>query len=150
MKDKVRKVTFGVGNSLDNFIACNPFKNGGVVVRDESLARSRSITFRVLLVLTIAAAGLGSSCKETPVSARDTSAMTEISVNGTVRFVGLEGGFWAVRGDDNVTYDPRGGLSKDFQHDGLRVHLVARELRDVAGIHMVGPIVEIVSIRRLP
>ncbi|HEY8176096.1 MAG TPA: hypothetical protein VIF32_10405 [Gemmatimonadaceae bacterium] len=109
----------------------------------------RKVTL-ALVVLTIAAAGLGSSCKETPVSARDTSAMTEISVNGTVRFVGLEGGFWAVRGDDGVTYDPRGGLAKDFQHDGLRVHLVARELRDAAGIHMVGPIVEVVSIRRLP
>jgi hypothetical protein len=55
-----------------------------------------------------------------------------------------------VRGDDGVTYDPRGGLAKDFQHDGLRVHLVARELRDAASSHMVGPIVEIVSIRRLP
>ena len=114
MKDKVRKVTFG------------------------------------LLALTIAATGLGSSCKETPVAAGDTSAMTDISVNGTVRFIGLEGGFWAVRGDDNVTYDPRGGLSEEFQQDGLRVHLVARELRDVAGIHMAGPIVEVVSIRRLP
>jgi hypothetical protein len=39
---------------------------------------------------------------------------------------------------------------KDFQKDGFRVHLVARELRDAAGIHMAGPIVEIVSIRRLP
>jgi hypothetical protein len=104
----------------------------------------------ILLVLTIAATGLGSSCRETPVAAGDTSAMNQISVNGTVRFFGIEGGFWAVRGDDNVTYDPRGGLPKDFQTDGLRVHLVARELRDAAGIHMAGPIVEIVSIRRLP
>jgi hypothetical protein len=104
----------------------------------------------ILLFLTIAATGLGSSCKETPVAAGDTSAMNERSVKGTVRFFGIEGGFWAVRGDDNVTYDPRDGLPKDFQKDGLRVHLVARELRDVAGIHMAGPIVEVVSIRRLP
>ena len=108
------------------------------------------MNLRILLVLAIAVTGLGSSCRPTPVATGDTSAMKEISVNGTVRFVGLEGGFWAVRGDDNVTYDPRGGLAKEFQHDGLRVYLVARELRDAAGIHMAGPIVEIVSIRRLP
>ena len=103
----------------------------------------------ILLVLTIAATGLGGSCREKPVAARDPT-MNEINVNGTVRFFGIEGGFWAVRGDDNVTYDPSGGLPKDFQKDGLRVHLVARELRGAAGIHMAGPIVEIVSIRRLP
>ena len=33
-----------------------------------------------------------------------------IQINGTVRYVTLEGGFWAVRGDDGLTYDPMNGL----------------------------------------
>ena len=73
----------------------------------------------------------------------------DVDVRGTVRWVDLEGGFWAIRGDDQVTYDPRGGVPADFQHDGLRVHLRARTLRDAMSIRMVGPIVEIVELRRI-
>ena len=72
----------------------------------------------------------------------------QICVSGTIRHFGFEGGFWAVRGDDSVTYDPVGGVPQDFQSEGLRVHLIARERRDMSGIHMAGPIVEIISIRR--
>jgi hypothetical protein len=73
-----------------------------------------------------------------------------IHVNGTVRFITVEGGFWAVRGDDNVTYDPIGGLAPAFQVEGLRVRLDAKRRDDMASVHMAGPIVEIISISRLP
>jgi len=68
-------------------------------------------------------------------------------VNGTVRYLTLESGFWAVRGDDGVTYDPINGLAPAFQRENLRVTLVARVRTDMGGIHMVGPIVEILSIQ---
>jgi hypothetical protein len=71
-----------------------------------------------------------------------------VCVTGTARFFSIEGGFWAVRGDDGVTYDPVHGLPTEFQQEGLRVYLVARERRDLGSYHMVGPIVEIVSIQR--
>ena len=67
-------------------------------------------------------------------------------INGTVRYFNLEGGFWAVRGDDGVTYDPIAGLAPAFQRENLRVTIVAKIRSDMAGIHMVGPIVEILSI----
>jgi len=70
-----------------------------------------------------------------------------IHVNGTVRYFTLEGGFWAVRGDDGVTYDPMNGLASEFQRDNLRVTLVAKVRSDMGGIHMVGPIVEVLSIQ---
>jgi hypothetical protein len=70
-----------------------------------------------------------------------------IQVNGTVRYFTLEGGFWAVRGDDGVTYDPMNGLASEFQRDNLRVTLVANVRNDMAGIHMVGPIIEVLSIK---
>ena len=69
-----------------------------------------------------------------------------IRVDGTVRYITLEGGFWAVRGNDGVTYDPMNELSPEFQRENLRVTLIARIRNDVGGIHMVGPIVEVVSI----
>lgn len=70
-----------------------------------------------------------------------------IQVPGTVRYFPLEGGFWAVQGPDGVTYDPINGLPPAFQRDNMRVTLVAKVRTDVGGIHMVGPIVEVLSIR---
>ena len=70
-----------------------------------------------------------------------------IQVIGTVHHYALEGGFWAVRGDDGVTYDPINGLAPEFQRENLRVTLVAKVRSDMGGIHMVGPIVEVVSIQ---
>jgi hypothetical protein len=69
-----------------------------------------------------------------------------VRVNGTVQFYPLEGGFWAVKGDDGTTYDPKDGLPSKFQVQNLRVTMVARVRNDLGGIHMVGPIVEIISI----
>lgn len=73
----------------------------------------------------------------------------QICVNGSVQFFSFEGGFWAVRGDDNVTYDPLDALPTGFRQEGLRVHLRARERTGVGSFHMAGPIVDIISIRRL-
>ena len=81
-----------------------------------------------------------------PTAPGDTST---IRVTGTVLFVSIEGGFWAVRGDDNVTYDPINGVPQAFQIEGLRVRLEAKRRQDAASIHMAGPIVEIVTIARI-
>ncbi len=71
-----------------------------------------------------------------------------IRVNGTVQYYTLEGGFWAVRGDDGVTYDPIAGLPPAFHRENLRVTMVAKLRPDMGGIHMVGPLVEVLSIER--
>ena len=101
-------------------------------------------------VTMIAAVG----CSEPTASApSDCSAFTptsaQICVTGASRYYGLEGGFWAVRGDDGTTYDPLDALPVAFRHDGLRVRLVARVRNDLMSFHQAGPIVEIVDIRRL-
>jgi hypothetical protein len=64
---------------------------------------------------------------------------------GTVRFMTLEGGFFAIHGDDGIVYDPM-NLPAAFRRDGTRVRFEARIRRDLGGIHMVGPIVEVLSI----
>lgn len=70
-----------------------------------------------------------------------------IRVTGTVHFYTLEGGFWAVRGDDGMTYDPLNGLAPAYQRENLRVTMIAKVRNDMASIHMVGQIVEILSIQ---
>jgi hypothetical protein len=70
-----------------------------------------------------------------------------IRVNGVVHHYTLEGQFWAVRGDDGVTYDPL-SLPAEFQQENLRVSMVVKVRNDLAGTHMVGPIVEIIQIQK--
>jgi hypothetical protein len=67
---------------------------------------------------------------------------------GTITFISLEGGFYAIRSDDGVTYDPR-SLPDGFMVDALRVRFTVRVVRDAMNFHMVGPIVEVLDIRQL-
>ena len=71
---------------------------------------------------------------------------TRIHIIGTVRYYTLEGGFYAIRGNDSVTYDPR-NLPSAFRKDGLQVEAEARRRDDMMGIHQVGPIVDLQRIR---
>ena len=70
-------------------------------------------------------------------------------VTGTARFFTIEGGFWAIRGDDGMTYDPKDGLPAAYQREGMRVSAIVKVRTDLGGIHMAGPIVEILDIRAL-
>ena len=70
-----------------------------------------------------------------------------VTGTGTVTFYSFEGGFYAIRGDDEVTYDPL-NLPDAFKRDGLRVFFQARIRRDLASFHMVGPVVEILKVER--
>lgn len=69
-----------------------------------------------------------------------------VTGTGTVRWFSLEGGFFAIRGDDGETYDPI-NLPPDFRDDPIRVRFRAK-LTGGASFHMVGPVVEIVEITR--
>ncbi|MGE5926470.1 MAG: hypothetical protein ACM357_03880 [Gemmatimonadota bacterium] len=83
-----------------------------------------------------------------PLTPSDSAAADSvITLSGVVRHFDLEGGFFAIRGDDGVTYDPS-NLAEDFRRDGLRVRARVRLRPDMGGIHMVGPIVDIIEIER--
>jgi inhibitor of cysteine peptidase len=96
------------------------------------------------LVLTACAGGDGTWVLPTP-AAQEVG--TRIRITGVVRHSELEGGFYAIQGDDGVTYDPT-NLPVEFQEEGLAVEVEARRREDAMGIHQVGPIVEIERIRR--
>lgn len=86
----------------------------------------------------------GDSARPAPAT---TTADSVITIAGVVRHFDLEGGFFAIRGDDGVTYDPS-NLADEFRRDGLRVRARARLRPDMSGIHMVGPIVDLIEIER--
>src|SRR5574341_928496 len=58
-----------------------------------------------------------------------------VCVTGTVRYFDFEGGFWAVRGDNDTTYDPLDGMPAPFRQEGLRVRVEAR-IRHLVSFHM--------------
>jgi hypothetical protein len=68
-----------------------------------------------------------------------------VEIVGTVTYKSLEGGFYAIDGDDGKKYDPV-NLPEAFRKDGLRVKATARLKPGVMGFHMYGAIVEIVDI----
>jgi hypothetical protein len=71
---------------------------------------------------------------------------TPITITGVVRRFPLEGGFYAIRGDDSVTYDPT-NLPANFQQDGLAIEAVVRPRKDVMTTRQVGTVVDVERIR---
>lgn len=69
-----------------------------------------------------------------------------LHITGVIKWHELEGGFFAIRGDDGVTYDPT-NLPAEFRKDGLAVEADVRPRRDLLGTHQAGTIVEVERIR---
>jgi hypothetical protein len=59
------------------------------------------------------------------------------SGTGTIRYVGIEGGFYVIIADNGGQYDPD-NLSKEFEIDGLRVDFLIVGLGYTNCFHMVG------------
>jgi hypothetical protein len=99
------------------------------------------------LFLAVAACSSGSGSDwVTPTPAAGTKG-TAIHITGVVHHVDVEGGFYAIRGDDGATYDPT-NLPPEFQKEGLSVEAEARRRHDMMGTHMTGSIVELARIRK--
>jgi hypothetical protein len=99
----------------------------------------------IWLPLMLAACGQGTNDWVTPTPPADPTGSGR-TITGTVRHFELEGGFYAIRGDDSVTYDPT-NLPAEFQKDGLAVEAVVRPKTNAMSIRQVGTIVDIERIR---
>ena len=64
---------------------------------------------------------------------------------GNITYKNIEGGFYAIDGDNGRKYDPI-NLPESFRKDGLRVKVTARPRMDAMSLHMYGAIIEIVNI----
>lgn len=68
-----------------------------------------------------------------------------MTIVGKVVHKNLEGGFFAIDGEDGKKYNPI-GLPQDFQKDGLKVKVKARLMPDAMSIHMYGAIIQVLDI----
>lgn len=66
-------------------------------------------------------------------------------MEGTIKYIGLEGGFYGIIGDDGKKYQPI-NLPDEYRVDGLRVWFKARAREDLATIYMWGTPIEIIEI----
>ena len=116
-----------------------------------------TISSVAMMALLVAGASVTNGCSSDDLSANRESNVDDpgVTVNGsdikgtgTVTHLNLEGGFWAIRGDNNRLYDPLGGLPAEFQQEGLQVKFAGKLRRDVGSIHMAGDIIELTSIQR--
>ncbi len=64
---------------------------------------------------------------------------------GNVTYKNIEGGFYAIDGDDGSKYDPI-NLPESFRKDGLKVKVTARLKKEAISFHMYGAIIEVVNI----
>ncbi len=99
----------------------------------------------VALLLTALALAASLSCSGHTLGVKRVG--DEVFGTGTVQHFTQEGGFYAIRGDDGVVYEPM-VLAKEFQVDGLRVRFNGTIRDDVVSFHMVGPIIELAQIGR--
>jgi hypothetical protein len=100
-----------------------------------------------LLLLNLACAAPGSRSSSGARTSADTVPGTVREIAGVVRFYQLEGGFYAIRGDDGETYNPT-NLPEEFRRDGASIIATVKLRPDLMGIHQVGPLVEVLEIRR--
>jgi hypothetical protein len=97
------------------------------------------------LTLAAVACALASACA--PGAPTDPLlSNTHASVNATVEFLNLEGGCWTLQLSDHVHYLPL-NLPDQFRRDGLKVQAELLRRDDYGSICMVGPVVQILSIR---
>jgi heat shock protein HslJ len=67
--------------------------------------------------------------------------------SGSVHHLDLEGGVFVIRDADGTQYNPI-NLPKEYQVEGTPVDVEARERADMAAVGMVGPLIEILRIRK--
>ncbi len=70
-----------------------------------------------------------------------------LEFNATVVYVTVEGGFYGLTDAEGKAYDPI-NLPPEFRKDGMKVRVSARPRTDMAGFHMWGTIIEILSIEQ--
>ncbi len=98
---------------------------------------------RLAIPLLLLAAGM--SCRspaDPPISNPDA-----FFVNGTIQFVGVEGGCWSLRSDEGTRYEPY-PLTEEYRVDGLKIRAALKIDRSGGSVCMIGTIVEVLWIRK--
>lgn len=117
-----------------------------VVPESEIGGYAPGATTAVVLWWSIVPDGAGGRNVVEPRSALVPLAAGAFALAGTVRFLDVEGGCWALD-TDSVRYEPL-GLPPEHRVDGLVVQAVVEPVGDVGSVCMVGRLVRILAIER--
>lgn len=110
-------------------------------------SRSARPTMRVLVVLLVAACARAPDGGGWDVLMPAAADAETTRIAGPVTYIDLEGGLFVIRGSDGTNSSPT-NLPEAYRDDGLSVQADVVRRDDAASIGMVGPIVDIVRIRR--
>jgi len=91
----------------------------------------------ILIVLILFGIGGFSACS---------NSSTYIGIEGTIKYIDLEGGFYGIVADNGKNYDPV-NLESEYQVDGLRIRVQAIPVTGIATVHQWGTTVKIIAIR---
>lgn len=110
-------------------------------------------------VLSLMLALSGCGIKEVATSRPSRDSATDINgtseaekgsfeITGEITFKEIEGGFYAIEGNDGRKYDPL-NLPEDFRREGLAVKIVAEKKTGVMSARMYGTVIELLEISKL-
>jgi hypothetical protein len=109
-----------------------------------------SVFLPLVVLLCISGCDLWSGGSSVPEKVVLGDTTGTLSITGTVQYLQLEGGFWAIEGRatdtaSTETYEPI-NLPESFEQNGLSVSVRAKQRNDLGSYRMVGPVIEIRSI----
>ena len=114
------------------------------------LPRIRDTIFRLaawLAIVGAAACGRPQAAPEWDVLMPEADGAATTRITGSVAYRDLEGGLYVLHAEDGTNYDPT-NLPDAYRTDGTLVEADVIVRDDMASIGMVGPIVDVVRIRR--
>lgn len=107
-------------------------------------------------VIYLSLFGLLSACgQSTPLAAppelaneqvKEVTMNEQIEFTGSVRFITLEGGFYALYADDGRVFTPT-NLAKEYQQDGLLVSVKGQILTDMMSFQQHGKMLQVKSVK---
>lgn len=107
-------------------------------------------------VIYISIFSLLSACSQsTPLAAppelakeqvKESSMNEQVEFTGSVRFITLEGGFYALYADDGRVFTPT-NLAKKYQQDGLLVSVKGQILTDMMSFQQHGKMLQVKSVK---
>lgn len=111
---------------------------------------SRFVSMLLTTTVLLSVSCAGSSGKDDWVELKPESETSgeEIHLQGTVRYLDIEGGLFVIRDLRDGTYNPT-NLPQEFRVDGLKVEVEGRRRNDMMSIGMSGPLLDLVRIRKL-
>lgn len=107
----------------------------------------KSVVYLCLLsLLSACSQSMPLIAKEAKITEERPAVKEQVKFSGSVRFISLEGGFYALYADDGRIFTPT-NLGKKYRQDGLLVAVTGQILTDIMSFTQHGKMLQIKSIK---